>query len=149
MVMGEIPTRSGWRGARGFARLVQASTWILVAVWGSLIVLSSGLIGSEQPLAARLPDLLSTAAFVGLFLVGGGVVHAVLEATIAVFALAADGRSLPAIEKNVRMNLQLPALMAAPAAAVEPVPEPVAEREDLPVARPVEPMIVRRRPATA
>ena len=144
--MGELSTRPGHRGARGFARLIQAGTWILVAVWCSLIVLSSGLIGSEQPLAARLPDVLSTAAFIGLFLVGGGVVHAVLEATIAVFALAADGRSLPAIEKNVRMNLQLPALMAAP--AVEPPREPVVEREDLPVARPVDP-VIRRRPATA
>ncbi len=130
-----------YRAARGFARAAQAASWLLALAWSAIIIVSSGLIGNDLPLAARLPDLVATLAFVGLMLVGAGVVHAMLEAAVAIFRLAGDARSLPAIEHNVRMNVQLPAALS------QPVEEPRIV-EARPIAQPVDPLR-RRRPATA
>ncbi len=130
-----------YRAARGFARAAQAASWLLALAWSAIIIFSSGVLGSDLPLAALMPDLIATGAFVGLMLVGAAVVHAMLEAAVAIFRLAGDARSLPAIEHNVRMNVQLPAALS------QPVEEPRIV-EARPIAQPVDPLR-RRRPATA
>ncbi len=137
-------TPADYRAARGFARAAQVASWLLAFAWSAIIIVSSGLLVGDLPLAARLPDLIATGAFVGLMLVGAAVVHSVLEAAVAMFRMANHASSLPAIERHVRMNVVLPAVLS------QPMPEPHVREPRIvePVAHPIAP-VVGRRPATA